>query len=68
MFNLNNGETVVLNDDPFVIVWNRSATFRVFIQDGPELNELDVFTVNDVESVDQAMIIADLHIQSTYCE
>ena len=68
MFNLNNGETIVLNDAPFVIVWNGSATFRVFIQDGPELNELDVFTVNDVKDADQAMVIADLHIQSTYCD
>ena len=68
MFNLNHGETVVFNNDPFVVFWNGSATFRVFIQDGSELNELDVFTVNDVESVDQAMVIADLHIQSTYCE
>ena len=68
MFNLNNGETVVFNNDPFVVFWNGSATFRVFIQDGSELNELDVFTVNDVKDADQAMIIADLHIQSTYCE
>ena len=68
MFNLNSGETVVFKNDPFVVFWNGSATFRVFIQDGPELNELDVFTSFEALDAEQAMVIADLHIQSTYCE
>ena len=68
MFEIHPGQYVVYNDDPFIVVWTGGSLFRVFIQDGDDINEIDVFSVYDVETRGQAMIIADLHIQSTYCE
>ena len=48
------------------IVWNESATFRVF--DEAFDQEVDVFTVYDVKSLDEAREAADNYLSRIYEE
>lgn len=48
------------------VVWNESATFRVFDEAFDE--EVDVFTVYDVKSLDEAREAADNYLSRIYEE
>lgn len=57
---LSEGYVASTEDVEYVILWNGSATFNVWVNiEGEEYSNIDAFTVYDVTSFEQAKAIAE---------